>query len=59
MSKEENKEEINIHINGGTPDNYWVITQSEKALGPYESYEDAYIAASVNLGLEGWTITVA
>lgn len=37
--------------------NYWVITQSEQAYGPYESYELAYIAATTNIGMEGWTIT--
>ena len=37
--------------------NYWVITSSERAFGLYESYELAYIAATTNLGFEGWTIT--
>jgi hypothetical protein len=37
--------------------NYWVITSSEEALGPYESYEDAYLAATINFGMTGWTIT--
>lgn len=36
---------------------YWVITQSEEALGPYEDYATAYIAATTNFGFEGWTIT--
>lgn len=36
---------------------FWVITSEEEAHGPYESWEDAYIFASINLGLEGWTIT--
>lgn len=37
--------------------NYWVITASENAIGPYETYEDAYLFATINLGMEGWTIT--
>jgi hypothetical protein len=37
--------------------NYWVITNTEEALGPYEDYATAYIAATTNLGMEGWTIT--
>lgn len=37
--------------------NYWVITCSEEAYGPYETEADAYQFASINLGLEGWTIT--
>lgn len=36
---------------------YWVITSSEEALGPYPDWESAYIFASINLGQEGWTIT--
>ena len=32
---------------------YWVITSD----GPYETEADAYIFASINLGLDGWTIT--
>ena len=36
---------------------YWVITSSEGALGPYPDWESAYIFASINLGQEGWTIT--
>lgn len=35
---------------------YWVITASEDAYGPYEDYGTAYLFASTNLGLEGWTI---
>ena len=38
-------------------DNYWVITSTEVALGPYEDYESAYIAATINFGMNGWTIT--
>ena len=37
--------------------NYWVITSTERALGPFEDWETAYIAATTNLGFEGWTIT--
>ena len=33
--------------------NYWVITQSEQAYGPYEDYA----FATTNIGMEGWTIT--
>lgn len=40
-----------------TPEYYWVVTNSEEALGPYENYEDAYIAATINFGIEGWVIT--
>jgi hypothetical protein len=36
---------------------YWVITSDEEAYGPYETEADAYIFASINLGLDGWTIT--
>ena len=36
---------------------YWVITSDEGALGPYEDYASAYLAATINFGLEGWTIT--
>lgn len=37
--------------------NYWVITSSERAFGPYEDYAGAYEFAITNLGFEGWTIT--
>lgn len=37
--------------------NYWVITSSEQAYGPYECEADAIQFAQINLGLEGWTIT--
>lgn len=36
---------------------YWVITMSEEAYGPYETEADAYIFATINLGIYGWTIT--
>ena len=38
--------------------NYWVITESERCFGPYEDYASAFEFASINLGMEGWTITV-
>lgn len=37
--------------------NYWVITADERAYGPYEDEATAYEFASINLGMEGWTIT--
>lgn len=37
--------------------NYWVITATEDAFGPYPDYATAYAFASINLGIEGWTIT--
>lgn len=37
--------------------NYWVITASEEAFGPYETEADALMFAMINLGLTGWTIT--
>lgn len=36
---------------------YWVITAGEEAYGPYPDYASAYQFASINLGLDGWTIT--
>lgn len=36
---------------------YWVITSDEEAFGPYEDYATAYIAATTNFGMTGWTIT--
>ncbi len=36
---------------------YWVITSTERAIGPYEDYALAYEFATTNLGFEGWTIT--
>lgn len=36
---------------------YWVITDSEEAFGPYDSEEAAYMFATINLGMYGWTIT--
>ena len=35
--------------------NWWVITASEDAYGPYETEEDAILFARINLGLDGWT----
>ena len=37
--------------------NYWVITSSEDANGPYECEEDATLFASANILDERWTIT--
>ena len=37
--------------------NYWVITSTERALGPYPDYETAYFFASTNLEAGTWTIT--
>ena len=37
--------------------NYWVITASEEAYGPYESAELAELFATINFGLDGWVIT--
>lgn len=36
---------------------YWVITASEDAFGPYETEAAAIMFATINLGLDGWTIT--
>lgn len=36
---------------------YWVITKSEEAFGPYEDYATAYLFATTNLGFGGWTIS--
>lgn len=36
---------------------YWVITSSEDAYGPYECAEDATSFATDNLDDEKWTIT--
>jgi hypothetical protein len=37
---------------------YWVTTTSGVVvLGPYEDNATAELAARINLGLEGWTIT--
>ena len=38
-------------------DNWWVITASEEAYGPYEDEATAYIFATTNLGMDGWVIT--
>lgn len=37
--------------------NWWVITASEEAYGPYETEESAILFARINLGLDGWTIS--
>ena len=39
-------------------ENWWVIIASEDAYGPYETEADAIMFARINLGLEGWTITM-
>ena len=39
--------------------NYWVITSTEDAYGPYETEADALMFARINLGLEGWTISAS
>ena len=36
----------------------YAVMTSNGLLGPYDSYEFAYFAATINLGLEGWTIVV-
>jgi len=36
---------------------WWVITSTEDAHGPYESYESAYFFGSMNLEPGTWTIT--
>lgn len=38
--------------------NYWVKTSDGKAYGPYESEADAYMFATINLGMDGWVITM-
>lgn len=38
--------------------NYWIITNDERAFGPYEDYSEAMAFATTNLGADGlWTIT--
>ena len=37
--------------------NYWIITYSEEAYGPYACEEDAISYANANLGEERWTVT--
>lgn len=39
--------------------NYWVRTGDGNNLGPFDDYEAAYFAATINLGLEGWVIVRA
>jgi len=36
---------------------YLVITPSDGVLGLYDHWEDAYMFATINIGMEGWTIT--
>lgn len=37
--------------------NWWVITSSEGAYGPYDSEEAAFFFGSVNLEPGTWTVT--
>jgi hypothetical protein len=36
---------------------FWVITESEEAYGPYDTYAHAYHFAWENLGFDGWVVT--
>ena len=36
---------------------YWVTTDGGYRLGPYEDYASAGEAATINFGMEGWTIS--
>lgn len=36
---------------------WWVITSTEEAYGPYDSYESALFFGSMNLEPGTWTIT--
>lgn len=36
---------------------YWVTTESGFRIGPYENYAEAFFAATVNFGMEGWVIS--
>ena len=36
---------------------YWVTTDGGYRLGPYEDYASAWEAATINFGMEGWTIS--
>ncbi len=40
-----------------TDEQYWVITASEEAYGPYDDFVRAYYFAWENLGFDGWTVT--
>lgn len=37
---------------------YWVVTSSEEAHGPYGSFESAYFFGAMNLEPGTWTITM-
>ena len=37
--------------------NYWVITSTEQAYGPWDDYALAYEFGCINLGFDGWVIT--
>ena len=34
----------------------WMVITEQGALGQYDDYEEAYFAATINLGYEGWKI---
>lgn len=34
----------------------WIIKTDYGILGQYDNYEDAYFAATINLGYDGWEI---
>ena len=38
---------------------YWVTTDGGYRMGPFDDYESAFFAATINLGFEGWTISKA
>lgn len=36
---------------------YWIVT-NDGSLGPYDDYEAAYFAATINYGFSNWRIIV-
>lgn len=36
---------------------WYVTTTGGYRIGPYEDFESAYEAATINFGMEGWTIS--
>ena len=36
---------------------WYVTTSGGYRIGPYEDFESAYEAATINFGMEGWTIS--
>lgn len=36
---------------------WYVTTFGGYRIGPYDCYEDAYFAATLNFGMDGWTIS--